>query len=117
MYREHAGRGLQIRTPPGHASDQRPDHGGHRDLDRPLPGSERGPVIPGGEALSAIESAKGNNGYYLVSDRDIHPYRLRIRTPSFAAMQMLPLMVRGHMIPDLLAVLGAMDYVLSDVDR
>ena len=76
-----------------------------------------GPVIPPGEALGAIEAAKGNNGYYLVSDGGIHPYRTRIRTPSFTHMQMLPLLCRGRMIPDLLAVLGAMDFVLADVDR
>lgn len=76
-----------------------------------------GPVIPPGEALGAIEAAKGNNGYYLVSDGGIHSYRTRIRTPSFPHMQMLPLLCRGRMIPDLFAVLGAMDYVLADVDR
>ncbi|MFZ0593057.1 MAG: NADH-quinone oxidoreductase subunit C/D [Bryobacteraceae bacterium] len=76
-----------------------------------------GPVIPPGEALGAIEAAKGNNGYYLISDGGIHSYRTRIRTPSFAHMQMLPLMCRGRVIPDLFAVLGAMDYVLADVDR
>ncbi|MBZ5582993.1 MAG: NADH-quinone oxidoreductase subunit C/D [Acidobacteriia bacterium] len=76
-----------------------------------------GPVMPPGEALGAIEATKGNNGYYLVSDGDTVSYRTRIRTPSFPHMQMLPLLCRGRMIPDLLAVLGAMDYVLADVDR
>jgi NADH-quinone oxidoreductase subunit C/D len=76
-----------------------------------------GPVIPPGEALGAIEATKGNNGYYLVSDGGTVSYRTRIRTPSFPHLQMLPLIVRGAMIPDLLAVLGAMDYVLADVDR
>jgi len=76
-----------------------------------------GPVIPPGEALGAIEATKGNNGYYLVSDGSTNSYRTRIRTPSFAHMQMLPRLVRGRMIPDLLAVLGAMDFVLADVDR
>ncbi|MEO6965421.1 MAG: NADH-quinone oxidoreductase subunit C/D [Acidobacteriaceae bacterium] len=76
-----------------------------------------GPVIPPGEALGAIEATKGNNGYYLVSDGSTVSYRTRIRTPSFAHMQMLPKLVRGRMIPDLLAVLGAMDFVLADVDR
>jgi len=76
-----------------------------------------GPVIPPGESLRAIEATKGNNGYYLVSDGSTTSYRTRIRTPSFAHMQMLPRLVRGHMIPDLLAVLGAMDFVLADVDR
>jgi NADH-quinone oxidoreductase subunit C/D len=76
-----------------------------------------GPVMPAGEVLGAIESSKGNNGYYLVSDGGVMSYRTRIRTPSFADLQMLPFICRGRLIPDLLAILGAMDYVLSDVDR
>jgi NADH-quinone oxidoreductase subunit C/D len=76
-----------------------------------------GPVISPGEALGTIEAAKGNNGYYLISDGGTNSYRTRIRTPSFAHMQMLPLLCRGRMIPDLFAVLGAMDYVLADADR
>ncbi|MGH9488253.1 MAG: NADH-quinone oxidoreductase subunit C/D [Terriglobales bacterium] len=76
-----------------------------------------GPVMPEGEALGAIEATKGNNGYYLVSDGGTHSYRTRIRTPSFVNMQTLPLLCRGQMIPDLLAVLGAMDFVLADIDR
>jgi NADH-quinone oxidoreductase subunit C/D len=76
-----------------------------------------GPVIPEGEALGAIEATKGSNGYYLVSDGSTVSYRTRIRTPSFPHMQMLPNICRGHLIPDLLAVLGAMDFVLADIDR
>jgi NADH-quinone oxidoreductase subunit C/D len=76
-----------------------------------------GPVVPPGEALGAIEATKGNNGYYLVSDGSTSSYRTRIRAPSFAHMQMLPQLCRGLMIPDLLAILGSMDYVLADIDR
>ncbi len=76
-----------------------------------------GPVIPAGEAFAGIEATKGSNGYYLVSDGGTMAYRVRIRTPSFAHMQMLPAIARGAMVPDLLAILGAMDYVLADIDR
>jgi NADH-quinone oxidoreductase subunit C/D len=76
-----------------------------------------GPVVPPGEALGAVEATKGNNGYYLVSDGSTASYRTRIRTPSFAHLQMLPVLCRGRLIPDLLAILGAMDFVLADVDR
>ena len=76
-----------------------------------------GPVIPPGEAHAGIEATKGNKGYYLTSDGKTIPDRVRIRTPSFAHMQMVPLLSRGRTIPDLLAVLGSLDYVLADVDR
>ena len=76
-----------------------------------------GPVIPPGEALVNVEATKGLNGYYLISDGSTLSYRTRIRTPSFAHMQVIPLLSRGLMVPDLLAILGSIDYVLSDVDR
>lgn len=76
-----------------------------------------GPAIPAGEAAVGIEAAKGNNTYYLTSDGNTMPYRVRIRAPSFPHMQMVPLLSRGGMIPDLLAILGSLDYVLADVDR
>ena len=76
-----------------------------------------GPVIPPGEACISIENSKGMNGYYLISDGTGSPYRNRIRTPSFAHMQTIPLISRGLMVSDILAILGAMDFVLADVDR
>lgn len=76
-----------------------------------------GPVIPPGESLSCIEAPKGANGYYAISDGNTSPYRVRIRTPSFAHMQMVPYISRGYTVADLLSILGAMDYVLADIDR
>ena len=76
-----------------------------------------GPVIPAGEAMIPVEGAKGCNGYYLISDGNTSSYRTRIRTPSFPHMQMLPYISKGYTIPDLLAILGAMDFVLADLDR
>jgi NADH-quinone oxidoreductase subunit C/D len=76
-----------------------------------------GPVIPPGEAISAIESAKGNYGYYLISDGSTAAYRARIRTPSFPHLQMIPMISRGFLISDLLAILGSIDFVMGDVDR
>jgi NADH-quinone oxidoreductase subunit C/D len=76
-----------------------------------------GPVIPAGEAMVPVEGAKGSNGYYLVSDNSSSAYRARIRTPSFPHVQMVPMISKGYTIPDLFAILGALDFVLADLDR
>jgi NADH-quinone oxidoreductase subunit C/D len=76
-----------------------------------------GPVIPAGEAMIPTEASRGSNSYYLISDGGTSSYRSRIRTPTFAHIQMVPLIARGYTIPDLLSILGAVDFVLSDLDR
>ena len=76
-----------------------------------------GPVIPAGEACQTIEATKGQNTYHLVSDGGTTSYRTRIRTPSFPHLQQIPMMSRGLMIPDLIAILASIDFVMADVDR
>ncbi len=77
----------------------------------------RGPKIPAGEAYTATEAPRGEQGYYVVSDGGNMAYRLRIRTPGFANIQALPLLARGSSIADLVAILGSLDYILPDIDR
>jgi NADH-quinone oxidoreductase subunit C/D len=76
-----------------------------------------GPVIPAGESSVTIEATKGLNAYYLISDGGTMSYRTRIRTPSFPHLQMIPMMCRGMMIADLIAILASIDFVMADVDR
>ena len=76
-----------------------------------------GPAIPAGESSFPIEATKGINNYHLVSDGGTTSYRTRIRTPSFPALQQIPLISRGLMIPDLIAIIASIDFVMADVDR
>ena len=64
-----------------------------------------------------IEATKGNNGYYLVSDGNTESYRTRVRGPSFAHLQMVPMLCRGGTVSDLMAILGSIDFVMAEVDR
>ena len=65
----------------------------------------------------AIESSKGELGVYLVSDGSEYPWRAKLRGPSFVNLQMLPEMVRGYKMSDVIAILGSLDFVVGEVDR
>jgi NADH-quinone oxidoreductase subunit B/C/D len=77
----------------------------------------RGPKIPRGEAYASCEIPRGEQGYYVVSDGLGYPYRLRVRAPGFANVQVLPQMARGWSISDLIAIVGSVDFILPDIDR
>jgi NADH-quinone oxidoreductase subunit D len=72
---------------------------------------------PVGEVYASVEAAKGELGFYIVSDGSNHPFRFRIRTPSFANLSALPIMIEGGLIADVIATIGSLDIVLGEVDR
>ena len=92
-----------------------------------IQGLPEGPVLgkvprlikpPAGETYHANESPKGEIGFFIVSDgKSTSPYRLRVRPPSFCNLQALPTLVRGHLVADVVAIIGTIDIVLGEVDR
>ncbi|HOJ03598.1 MAG TPA: NADH dehydrogenase (quinone) subunit D [Bacteroidota bacterium] len=72
---------------------------------------------PSGEVYHAIESSKGQLGFYIVSRGEGHPWRLKIRSPSFCNLQALPVLLKGHLLSDILAVLGSIDPVMGEADK
>jgi NADH-quinone oxidoreductase subunit D len=73
--------------------------------------------VPKGEIYVRAENPKGEMGYYIVSEGGRGPYRLKIRTASFSNLSVLPWLLKGQLVPDLIAILGSLDFVLGDVDR
>jgi NADH-quinone oxidoreductase subunit D len=76
-----------------------------------------GYVVPAGEAYAAVEAPKGEFGCYLISDGANKPYRLKVRAPGFAHLAAMNEMVQGHMLADVVAVIGTQDIVFGEVDR
>jgi len=76
-----------------------------------------GYTVPAGEVYAAIEHPKGEFGIYLVSDGANKPYRLKIRAPGFAHLAAIDEMSRGHMIADVVAIIGTQDIVFGEIDR
>jgi len=73
--------------------------------------------VPAGEVYAAVEAPKGEFGVYLIADGTNKPYKCKIRAPSFAHLQMMDAMCRGHMLADVAAILGSIDIVFGEVDR
>ena len=73
--------------------------------------------VPAGETYTAVEAPKGEFAVYLVSDGTNKPYRCKIRAPGFAFLQATEFMSKGHMLADLVAIVGSMDIVFGEVDR
>jgi len=93
---------------------------------RALEGLPEGPVRarmphyllpPKGETYFSIESSKGELGVYLISDGTANPYRVKVRPPSFVNLQILPELVKGQKVADIVAILGSIDVVMGEVDR
>jgi len=74
-------------------------------------------TVPPGDVYQAIESPRGEIGFYIVSNGTANPYRVHVRAPSFANLALLPAMCEGKLIADVVAAIGSIDIVLGDVDR
>ncbi|MBL8298551.1 MAG: NADH-quinone oxidoreductase subunit D [Rhodanobacteraceae bacterium] len=76
-----------------------------------------GYCVPAGETYSAVEAPKGEFGIYLISDGANKPFRLKVRAPGFAHLSSMDEIVRGHMLPDVVAMIGTYDVVFGEIDR
>jgi NADH-quinone oxidoreductase subunit D len=74
-------------------------------------------TVPAGEVYQAVESPRGEMGYYIMSDGTAKPYRVHMRSPSYANMQALNKMCEGRLIADVVAAIGSIDIVLGEIDR
>ena len=74
-------------------------------------------TVPAGQVYQAVESPRGEMGYYVVSDGTAKPYRVHMRNPSFATLQALQKMCEGRLLADVVAVIGSIDIVLGEIDR
>ena len=70
-----------------------------------------------GSVYHSIEAPKGELGYYIISDGSAKPYRVHVRPPSFINLMALEPMVKGHLVADVVAVIGTLDIVLGEIDR
>ena len=76
-----------------------------------------GIVVPVGETYTATEAPKGEFGIYLISNGTNRPYRCKIKAPGFGHLQALDFMAKGHMVADVVTIIGTQDIVFGEVDR
>lgn len=76
-----------------------------------------GVIVPAQELYTAIEAPKGEFGVYIISDNTSRPYRCKIKAPGFLHLQGLNMMVKNHLIADVVTVIGTQDIVFGEVDR
>jgi NADH-quinone oxidoreductase subunit D len=79
--------------------------------------STEGFKVPAGDAYVSVEGPRGETGYYIVSDGGHKPYRVHMRPASFSALQAFPAMAKGHLVADIIAIMGSIDMVMGEVDR
>ena len=79
--------------------------------------STEGPKAPVGETFWAHENPKGELGFYIVGDGTARPYRLRMRAPSFVNLSILPWLLPGAMLSDVVTILASLDFVMGECDR
>ena len=72
---------------------------------------------PIGHVYTRVENPKGELGYFIISDGSTSPYRIKVRGPSFVTLQIMDVLCKGHMVADIIAILGSIDIVLGEVDR
>ena len=97
-----------------------------RMVDQLLDGIPSGPImakvpriikVPAGEAYISTENPLGEMGYYVVSKGDLGPFRVKIRTPSFNNISVVPWVMKGVYVPDVITILGSLYFILGDIDR
>ena len=101
-------------------------HESARIIEQAIEGMPSGPILgkvprviqpPEGEVYIRTENSLGELGYYLISDGDKRPYRMKIRTPSYSNVSALPYVLKGTFVSDMIAILGSFFFVLGDIDR
>ena len=92
------------------AIDQIPDG----DVQSAIPKRVKPPV---GQIYTRVENPRGELGYFIISDGSLNPYRVKVRAPSFVNMEVFSELCKGHMIADVVAILGSIDIVLGEIDR